>query len=85
MRYTLTTPDGDEIKGTLEVLPGCARADSIDDEGEPEYEGDTEVFWNDQRPDVDPGSKERLWLDYAHNVWRESELVRTPIADDEEG
>jgi hypothetical protein len=48
MAKTYLTPNGDEIMGTLERFVGRANIIGINEDGSPEYEGYTEVFWNDQ-------------------------------------
>lgn len=52
-RYRGTCPAGHEIRGTLERLKGRADADIFTKEAGkheyvPEYEGFTEVFWDEQ-------------------------------------
>lgn len=71
-------PTGVAIRGTLDQVPGCALLDLAtvrrNDRGELEfeYEGETTIFWNDQTTQRQDG--ERLFVDEADNVWRESQL-----------
>jgi hypothetical protein len=42
------SPNGSRIIGTLERLTARANATEFSETGEPDYEGGTEVFWDDQ-------------------------------------
>ena len=80
--YDVAGPNGEEIVGTFDLLTGQALVNGIkvDQDGtvEPDYEGTTEVHWNDQRTKYEAG--ERLYVDDDGGVWRESQLVVTPRA-----
>jgi hypothetical protein len=41
-------PNGSPIIGTLERISGRADAEHYSETGDPEYDGGTEVFWDDQ-------------------------------------
>lgn len=76
----LLTPNGDEIVGTLEALTGMAVTLSFDKDGTPEYEGYTEVFWDNQKTVRRNGSM--VYLDESGNEWTLDQLA---FADDEDG
>lgn len=73
-------PDGSRIAGTFERIHGCAEAVpgswSRDKTGRLafEYDGHTEVYWNDQRTLEHGQSRERLFVDESGEIWRESQL-----------
>lgn len=73
-------PDGSRIAGTFERIHGCAEAVagswSRDNAGRLvfEYGGHTEVYWNDQRALEHGQTGERLFVDEAGEIWRESQL-----------
>lgn len=74
----LTSRSGVRIIGTLELVPGCARIQpgSVKKGGTKrfdfEYEGETEVSWDDQKTQTRRG--ERLFVDENYDIWRESQL-----------
>ena len=77
--WMLVSPEGKPITGTLEslrgranIVPGSARKD---DAGglEFEYEGETEIFWDEQCTVV--RDDERVFLDEEGNEFAESELL----------
>jgi hypothetical protein len=45
---------GDLIKGTIDRLVGCALLTEPDENGSVEWEGTTDVWWDDQRTETDP-------------------------------
>ena len=77
----LYAPNGTPIQGTLDRLRGVAvvSSASIKEDGtlELDYEGTTEVWWNDQTTIQEAG--ERLYADIDGCVWRESQLMLEPI------
>jgi hypothetical protein len=85
----LTNGMGVRIIGTLELVPGCAliQPGSVKKCGKNrfrfEYEGETEVFWDDQKTQRRRG--ERLFVDENYDVWRESQLLLAASGDDEHG
>jgi hypothetical protein len=67
------------INGTLELVSGCAKIIGIDPEtGEPEYEGETEIFWDDQKTQY-RGDK-MIYLDAHGGEWTFDQLV--PIKEE---
>lgn len=44
------SPTGSEIVGVLERVPGCAEIEFTNLNGEFEYGGNTDMFWEEQRP-----------------------------------
>lgn len=62
------SPTGALIIGTRELLTGVAIINGISDDGEPEFEGTTEVEWDSQRTDTD-ASGGRLFVDENNSVW----------------
>jgi hypothetical protein len=77
--YDVTGPNGEEIVGTFDHLSGTALVNGVlvneNGEREPEYEGTTEVHWNDQVNTFENG--ERLYIDNDSCMWRESQLIFT--------
>jgi len=69
------SPFGYQIKGTLETVPGCALGTlTRGDDGKPviEYDGGTEMWWDDQRTDEQDG--ELLYVDTGGNTVKESQI-----------
>lgn len=62
------SPTGALIIGTREILTGVAIINGISDDGEPDYEGTTEVEWDNQRSDTDVSGC-RLFVDEKGDVW----------------
>ena len=73
------SPNGDLIVGTLEVVYGVALINGIDEEGHPDYAGETKLDWNDQRPARD-ATGERIWICDMGQEWRFDQL--RPIQED---
>jgi len=74
----LIAPDGSEIIGTLERVPGVAQASSFDEDGTPNYEGGTELYWDDQRTVMRNGS-----MVYVTEDGMEFTLDQLTVAPDE--
>lgn len=53
-RKVYLSPHGTEIVGTLETLRGVALISDINDNGEPEYAGETDIDWNSQQSVLGP-------------------------------
>jgi len=70
---TYKAPNGLEIIGTLETLTARAEIVGINDNGEPEYSGHTEVFWDEQRTVTK--DEKYVFLDYDGNEWTFDQLV----------
>ncbi|MDX5370343.1 MAG: hypothetical protein LPL29_13305, partial [Alphaproteobacteria bacterium] len=51
-----------QIVGTLEALNGVAFARTLDENGNPDYSGHTEVWWEEQKTVYDEWGQ-RLWVD----------------------
>lgn len=80
-------PDGTPIVGTLERLIGRAEISGILPSGQPDYEGSTEVFWNDQQTVLHEGKI--VYLDDGGRKWTFDQLVpadewKEPIPTEEE-
>jgi hypothetical protein len=57
---------GQLAKGTLETLPGMALLGIDPDTGEADYEGRTEIWWNDQRSNRDLQGRYMLTCENGH-------------------
>lgn len=68
------SPTGEGIQGTLERIRGVANIIGISDDGVPEYDGGTTVFWDEQRTMTRHGKP--LFLDRAGEVWTFDQLTR---------
>lgn len=68
-------PNGVAIRGSFEVLTGRAEI-TIDkwNKGEPEFEGDTEIFYDEQAT-VENEEGEGLFLDRDGDCWPEASLL----------
>jgi len=49
MKQAYVKKTGEKIIGTYDLIPGTALINGFDDAGEPEYYGETDVHWDDQR------------------------------------
>ena len=76
---TLYAPNGQEIMGTLEVIHGRAGImpgtviKKDDGTFDFDYDGDTEVFWDEQLTKTEEG--QRIFLDEEGNEWYEKDLI----------
>lgn len=74
----LQSPTGLDICGTLEVVPGVAMIinseikPAIEGEFDIEYEGSSEMYWDDSQTKELDG--ERIFVDSAGGHWPENEL-----------
>lgn len=79
----LRAPNGKYIVGLLEELRGCALTNFFevrpDGSLEPEYVGETDVWWDTQEPVRRRGG--RVYLDEGYRAWREADLVRVPMEE----
>lgn len=77
---SLQTPEGKQIRGTVERVPGCALARTFevlsDGSLDPLYEGETDLWWDEQETVTENG--ERIYLDDDGDGWPESNLLRIP-------
>lgn len=76
----LVAPNGKEITGTVDDIPGCEAGivnegvtRNADGEFVFDYSGDTEVNWDGQKTCRDERGK-RLFYDEDGNVWPEDQL-----------
>lgn len=82
MLVRLIAPDGHEIVGTKEWVPGSARVVGFHLHGErlePEYEGETEVYWEGAYTDERDG--EIVVIDTEGAEWTPSECRQEQIAE----
>lgn len=61
MSKKMVSPDGTRITGSYERIYGVAQIIDFDDEGEPNYEGTTDVNWDSQETIMRHG--ERVFVD----------------------
>ena len=76
-RYQAISPKGHPIIGTYDLIPGCAlvRDFSITADGlEPEYAGETKVYWDGQTTDTNEKG-EKFYQCSNGDAWTESELT----------
>lgn len=73
------SPNNSPIVGTYERVYGVAVVTGITDEGDPVYEGSTDMYWNSQETVYSDG--ETLWVDEDGNKWVFSELTRVDSSD----
>ena len=71
---TAKAPNGAEIWGVLEIVPGRASIEFTNMNGEFEYTGYTSMFWEDQRPSDD---NRTIFLDEHGLPWDLSDLKIT--------
>ncbi|WP_396604853.1 hypothetical protein ACFLEY_22285 [Bradyrhizobium sp. YCK136] len=81
MAREYVSPTGSPILGTLERLTGRAEITGIEDDGEPVYQGGTEIFYDDQVTATQDGKM--IFLDENGAEWTFDQL--TPADDSEEG
>lgn len=74
-------PNGQLIQGTLEQIPGVALISGIGDEGEPEYDGETKVWWDDQKTLTRDGKT--IFVDDEGFEWTFDQL--TKVEEEDEG
>lgn len=73
-----TAPDGAPIIGTLETIKAVSRIVGIKSNGEPEYEGTTDIDWDSQRTDLVLG--EIVFVDEKNRPWFFDQLVKVETA-----
>lgn len=71
MRFV--SPTGSPIIGTLETIIGRANAVEYSETGAPDYDGGTEVYWDEQKTVERNGSP--VYLDENGGEWAFSQLV----------
>jgi hypothetical protein len=72
------SPNGAYIKGTLETLSGVALINGIDESGEPEHCGETEIYWDEQKTVERDGKP--VYVDTEGSEWTFDQL--TKVEDD---
>lgn len=81
MSKEYVSPTGKPILGTLEKLTARAEITGINDDGTPEYEGDTEVFWDSQETAELDGKV--IFLDEDGYEWTFDQLKPVEESEDE--
>jgi hypothetical protein len=71
---SLLAPNGCAIRGTWDMLPGVALADSVNEGRNPEYQGGTDLVFDEQMTVDCAETGESLWIDEDGDLWRESQL-----------
>lgn len=77
------SPHGVPIVGTLERVDALGRISGISDKGEPDFSGDTEVFWDTQTTVRRDG--EIVFLDEDGGEWLFYELTPKPDEEEDDG
>jgi hypothetical protein len=79
MSKRLKAPDGTELSGVLQNITGYSVCGGLNDDGNPEYEDETEIDWDAMtevtRWNDSTKAMERVWIDRDGGEWLESELV----------
>lgn len=81
MAKDYVSPTGAEILGTLERLTGRAEISGIEDNGEPVYSGETEIFYDDQVTETKDGKM--IFLDENGAEWTFDQLIPADEFEDE--
>ena len=72
------TPTGKELQGVLTSFTGVSVAFGPDSDGQPEWQGETDVWWeesHDVERDDGTGQMRRVWVDEDGEEWLESQLL----------
>jgi hypothetical protein len=72
MSKEYVSPTGSPILGTKELLTGRAEITGIEDNGEPVYQGSTEIFYDDQVTETLEGKM--IFLDEDGAEWTFDQL-----------
>lgn len=83
-----TTPEGKALKGTFDMVPGCATTISVirypDGSYVAEYDGNgTEMWWDDQHTVIEMGQP--IWIDEDGKHWPQDQLLYHEEDDVEPG
>lgn len=78
----LYTPSLTRIIGTKETVPGTALAQEYKPDGEPIYDGETKIWWDDQKTVWSRGS--RVYICEDDEEWRFDELTTEAPKDEED-
>jgi hypothetical protein len=86
-KVTLSCPDGHPIRGSFERVQGTALINGATDLGPGEaldldYAGETKIDWDTQESIFD--GLERLFECSEYDVWKESQLIKTPLEKEKE-
>ncbi len=87
MKMRAISPNGYDIIGTDELVPGTALiVDGTYERGKDgildfEWDGETKMFWDGQRT-VEDANGERLFVDTEGELWPESKVQLVPCDDD---
>lgn len=75
----LKSPKGCKIVGTLETVEGVAcfvDGKIVNGKIEFEYDGETEIDWDSQKPMLTDDTKERIFVDELGCCWSESVVIK---------
>jgi hypothetical protein len=82
-QFALVAPNGERIIGTFEQVPGAALATTfeLDSEGKirPEYEGTTELYWDEQESKMLYGQVQYVGEDGM--IWLENQVKPVPVGE----
>jgi hypothetical protein len=70
---TYRSPNDSVIIGTKELIPGIALISSINEDGTPNYNGGTDLLWDEQQPDLSSGKM--IYVDEDGEEWTFDQLV----------
>lgn len=70
------------MQGTVERLSAVGLAFGPNENGDPDYTGQTEIFWESEATVRDDTTDERMWLCEEGSEWRESELLIVEVDDE---
>jgi hypothetical protein len=79
MGRQFTSPTGSTIKGTVEVVYGCARISDIDENGIPVHTGESDIYYDGMETQLKDGKV--LFMDQNGEEWTFDQLTAVP--DDE--
>ena len=74
------SPSGSPIIGTKENVPGCALATHYTEQGDPQYDGETTMYWDDQTSVTAAGGG-LVYIDDEGVEWRFDQLIEDVDAD----
>lgn len=86
MRFRMKHKETGEFAiGVYEPVPAMALASEftdIDGKISPEYEGGSEMWWDEQAPEEDAGTGEISLVTESHDTYPESEFERVPVEEE---
>lgn len=74
------SPNGSAIIGTSDMVPATALISGINDDGSPEYAGESQVDWDNQSIKMRDGKI--LFIDEDANEWTFDQLVKVEAEGD---